>query len=564
MATVSMAAPNGTAGETTVGRHSFLLRVDRFALPVVLLLAGAIQLTVNSLRAGNGFDGWVFAYGGQQVLAGRTPYLDFWDNKPPLIYFINALGLFLGGGSKLGICLLENSLFLGAAWLSLKMLSEVFGLWPAFFATLMWILSCAHLLDGGNGVLSYALLFQFLVWQSFLRLQTGSSSRLPAFLFGMASACLLLLKPTLITTSLPLAAVQGWQLLRQGNVSRLLSLACVALLGSATVLLPVTAYIAERGATELMIDNVWTFPSRFLATGQGLDRVYSLVSLAQLLVKDGMLLLAALGLVGLFWPAARRQMSALQRLLVACAIGSLLVEAWVSSLSGRPWAHYLLPWLPALSVLTAGGLCSLDQYLCAALDRKPGKLGAIAHRVAVIGVPAVALLLVGIRAKNDCMGWLIPHPVYVDLIDSVRRTASADRKLFCWGGGVRVNFETGLAHPGRFITQEPFFVKGYATPAMVDEMIRDVETNHPLIFDVHRASSGVIMSLNKTERMTHCPPPFRGFRNWGQAPDVAAAMERFYELVERDYQTIAASPTGDWTLYEHRSRLNPSSAARVE
>ena len=56
-------------------------------LPASLLYYG------NPLDHLPGTDNGVFLYGGQQLLAGKTPYLDFWDHKGPLIYFINAIGL---------------------------------------------------------------------------------------------------------------------------------------------------------------------------------------------------------------------------------------------------------------------------------------------------------------------------------------------------------------------------------------------------------------------------------------------------------------------------------------
>ena len=65
-------------------------------LPASLLYYG------NPLDHLPGMDNGVFLYGGQQLLVGKTPYLDFWDHKGPLIYFINALGLMIGKGSRAG------------------------------------------------------------------------------------------------------------------------------------------------------------------------------------------------------------------------------------------------------------------------------------------------------------------------------------------------------------------------------------------------------------------------------------------------------------------------------
>ncbi|HEY4110009.1 hypothetical protein [Puia sp.] len=43
-------------------------------------------------------DREVFSYGGMAILKGLVPYRDFFDHKPPGIFFINAAGQLLGGG----------------------------------------------------------------------------------------------------------------------------------------------------------------------------------------------------------------------------------------------------------------------------------------------------------------------------------------------------------------------------------------------------------------------------------------------------------------------------------
>ncbi len=48
-------------------------------------------------------DDQMFGYYGWRILHGARPYLDVWDNKPPGIYWINALGMLLGGGHYLGV-----------------------------------------------------------------------------------------------------------------------------------------------------------------------------------------------------------------------------------------------------------------------------------------------------------------------------------------------------------------------------------------------------------------------------------------------------------------------------
>ncbi|NOT02757.1 MAG: hypothetical protein HOP29_19310 [Phycisphaerales bacterium] len=48
-------------------------------------------------------DAYLFAYYGKRLLAGQRLYADLWDNKPPGIFWADAVGLWLAGGRFLGI-----------------------------------------------------------------------------------------------------------------------------------------------------------------------------------------------------------------------------------------------------------------------------------------------------------------------------------------------------------------------------------------------------------------------------------------------------------------------------
>jgi hypothetical protein len=48
-------------------------------------------------------DREIFRYAGMAILRGQVPYRDFFDHKPPLIFFFNAAGLFIGGAWGLWI-----------------------------------------------------------------------------------------------------------------------------------------------------------------------------------------------------------------------------------------------------------------------------------------------------------------------------------------------------------------------------------------------------------------------------------------------------------------------------
>lgn len=75
-------------------------------LIVVLLLVIAPLIALSQIIAywrTDVVDDQMFGYYGWRIAQGATVYLDVWDNKPPGIYWINALGMLVGHGSYYGV-----------------------------------------------------------------------------------------------------------------------------------------------------------------------------------------------------------------------------------------------------------------------------------------------------------------------------------------------------------------------------------------------------------------------------------------------------------------------------
>ena len=58
---------------------------------VLLGLAILSQLRKTPIFVRIGKDGGLFAYFGARILQGDIPYVDIWDHKPPIVFYLNAL-----------------------------------------------------------------------------------------------------------------------------------------------------------------------------------------------------------------------------------------------------------------------------------------------------------------------------------------------------------------------------------------------------------------------------------------------------------------------------------------
>src|SRR5438105_1040997 len=175
----------------------------RVARPIVfallaLLVAAVLLPNTPLFREMPDRDPGVFLYIGNQVLHGKVPYRDVWDHKPPVIFYVNALGLVLGGGSTWGVWVLELISLYAAAVLGFITIERAFGTLPAVFASIAWVASSGLVLEGGNYTEEFALPFQFAALYLFWRSEQEARYGWRAAFIGVTAAICLLLKPTLV------------------------------------------------------------------------------------------------------------------------------------------------------------------------------------------------------------------------------------------------------------------------------------------------------------------------------------------------------------------------------
>lgn len=77
-----------------------------FLLLVALLFVTLYSFSTSPLYVNEGYDSGVFKSMGLAITQGKVPYVDFFDHKGPVLYFINALGQWLIPG-RMGIFLLQ-------------------------------------------------------------------------------------------------------------------------------------------------------------------------------------------------------------------------------------------------------------------------------------------------------------------------------------------------------------------------------------------------------------------------------------------------------------------------
>src|SRR5262245_8405640 len=104
-------------------------------LLVVLVLIVLAQANPGTHIPGRDYGFYVYI--GDQILHGRLPYQDAWESKPPAIFYLNAIGLWIGRGSRWGVWVIEFISLLVAAAFSFLVMKKLWGIWPALGGLLL-------------------------------------------------------------------------------------------------------------------------------------------------------------------------------------------------------------------------------------------------------------------------------------------------------------------------------------------------------------------------------------------------------------------------------------------
>ncbi|MCJ7694425.1 MAG: glycosyltransferase family 39 protein [Anaerolineaceae bacterium] len=202
-------------------------------------------------------DSGIYLYLGKEINIGKTIYLEVWENKPPFIFFINALGLTLGNGSPWGVWGLEV-VFLFTALLiiyitvrgRLNPLSSILIVMATFLATFQYI--------SGNFTEEYSLVFQAFLIYTFLNLKKGEVNKLSHFFIGVLTGIIFNIKQTYIDVSIAIIILMLIDSIINRKRNNLINLVYICL-GFLLPNLLIIIYMLVKGALEAFWQAAYVF-----------------------------------------------------------------------------------------------------------------------------------------------------------------------------------------------------------------------------------------------------------------------------------------------------------------
>src|SRR3990167_707243 len=471
-------------------------------------------------------DSGMFMYHGQKILQGSVPYRDTWEHKGPVILYVNALGLLIGGGSVWGIWLIEVA---GIAF-SVLLMIEVLRLdykRIALFAVPLFLFALVFVLDGGNLTEEYYLVAQALA--VYLYVYARPRNKWVRFLFlGALAAAGFFLRQNLIGV---FVAIAVWEIISIKKIPSVLLMAS----GFVAVSCVIVVYFYLNESLPQFFDGFVRF-NLVYSSSDFLSRLKTVYMGVWILAKSGMALLA---IPGAILALCSRKKSK----LLSFALIWLPVEVILSSISGIHAAHYYMPWLMPLIIFSV--------YLLSRIRLKIAAAVVLSLTIIPVGVVAFEYLPKPTVAVCQDIAWfLLPQSNFFECGTSKRQltqylklATNKDNKVLIWGFGGSVNFASNRLSPTRFTYQYPLFFRGYTNPDLVNEFYRELVANPPVIIADVTSLHYRVPPLDKQHRV--------GWQ-WGV---ILPEMEKAFSFFDTNYKYEASLGDEGFKVYRYVQKL---------
>lgn len=437
-----------------------------FPFLVCLVLAIVFLFPINPIiRPFAGNDSGVFLYIGNGLLHGKIPYVDIWDHKPPLTYFINALSLIMTPHSTWGIYIVQIFFLSTCNFLLYSLLSRSLKKIFVFLLIAVFDLECILLSAGGNLTSFYTLPFQLLAFYGLVKISESQNTFKVGLLTGIAFACTLLIRQTSIGPFVALALVI---LINKSlrNIKLVWRWGKGFAVGALIISLPLFIFFAYHKALIDLWDQVVIFNTYYAGKNSLLDKLLVIKEGIGILAPTGLIFLSFLGLFPLILQVIRRQkISPLQKIVIISWIFDWIFISW----GGRDKVPYYATMLPS-SVLLAGiGLQFLSSRFSKASIRN------------ILLIPAflyLGYLFVGYYNSSVTIG---EDQIYSrgKIIQYITQNTTPDDKILVWGNETWIYFHSNREAADRFIYVNPLYFTDYATGHVVSSYFKRIIDSKP-------------------------------------------------------------------------------------
>jgi len=328
-----------------------------FWLEIGLILLIVLSISMITLSAANpktnppGRDGGFFLYVGKAIKSGAQLYIDIWDSKGPMIFWINALGVGTDY-SRWGVFFIEVCFETIALFIAYWVLKRMYGILPALGTVFIGAGLLKLVIGSGNSTEEYSFLFTWIAIASLVLLMTKNKSTFWSFfLIGASTVINFLLRANNIGTQIIVILAAIFHVYTNERETKLWRAVTYLIIGALTIAIPVSLYFIINGSFKAMIDAsiIYNF-SYSTATGHPFSNS---ILPAIGIFRYWLLALLVIWILCIWHMFDIKQKGFTPFLLLT--ILALPIEIFMSSISGRGYTHYFICWIPACMLLIAFG-----------------------------------------------------------------------------------------------------------------------------------------------------------------------------------------------------------------
>ena len=523
-----------------------------FSVLVILLLLPNADPYFYTPNRDSGF----FLYAGRVILKGGLLYRDVWDSKPPAIFYLNALGLWLGRDTRWGVWLLEFLFLFCSTWIAFLLIKKLWNTTAAVAGTLFWLWAASRVMATGNLIEEYPLLFSFLALYCFYQATQHPRQWVYPFLIGTTAALNFLFRANII--GVPLAILIAFfidaALLRQ--FTRFFLRTAAFLVGISLPLLLAALYFYRLGSLAAMLDAALLY--NFSYTGQHADFLYSLAKAFAFLGPAAWISLALY--IAILIDVLRQWRG--KNVLPISILLALLwpLEVGLSTLSGRAYDHYFVSWAPALALM-AGSAADLLLRLKGTARVLPRTNQASTW--ILLGMALLSLVLyrdVFLEYRRAFLDILVDHKTTFEktspITDYLHDHTRAEDSILAWGGQAGINYMAHRSAPTAYIWY-PLYLDSPLTARLDGGFLDDLQRNQPvLIIDAYQNAPEDVLSINPAVRLEQLASGHSWLLLTNQTPN----LQKVYQWIAADYQL--ETRVDGYDIY--RFKGTPQALARSE
>ena len=431
-------------------------------------------------------DSSTFMYVAKGILEGDVPYLDRFDNKGPLLYGLNVIGLVIS--DLWGVWLLEMAFLLSTAWLAYMVVKENFGFAATIFPMAVFLGYFGLFVQGGNLTEQYALLFQFLALYLFIRVERGDKRLVLPLAIGILASAAFLLRPNLV--GLWAAIGLYWVFFNREDIAKRILWSVV---GAGLVILLALGILAFVGGLYPFYDAVFIY-NFARSNAPLLERLEAIWRVGGTHLTFVLLPIIASWCIGLYYfLSSEVNRGEPFEGVLKLALVLLPIEVVLASTSAFGYGHYFLALLPVVTVLMG--------FFAYGIVKTPGLQKSLLSVVLLLCVVFYFfpphLNNVGSIIEKYTREEGIIHSKHTRAAERIREQTGPEETILVWGYEPQLYLFSGRDAPTRYFEQHALFVQ-INRQDIFDEFLSDVQEGPPALIIDER--DGRLPPLDAAER----------------------------------------------------------------